>query len=171
MSVNSKQTMGLVTTETVSTGLDHADSSEQVVHNLNSGATSSTTLTGSSTPPATKVYSDEIELAAGTATVDLTSMVGAFSASVDFTSAKIQQIYIKAHAANTSHIVVSQNVATPYFLLGLTGDTITLHPGSSVQFELGAGVLAAVGAGAKLVDFDSAGDADAKFDIHLVAGI
>jgi hypothetical protein len=168
MSVSAKQQMGMVTTETVSTGLDHGDATEAVAHNLNSGGVSTTTLTSTTTPPATKVYSDEIDLVAGAATIDLTSLTGPFSASVDFTGLKVQQIYIKAHAANTSHITLVEGVANPYFLFGITADRITVHAGTEVMFRMNE-ALADVAAGAKTIDASSA-DLDAKFDIHLVAG-
>jgi hypothetical protein len=170
MSVAAKLQMGMQTVETIATSQDFGESTIDYTHNLNSTAQTSSTLTAATTPPATKAYSDRITLAAGTHTLDLTSMVGPFGAAVTFNTLKIQQLYIKAASTNTAVIVVSQNVATPYFLLGVTGDTLSLHAGTEVMFKFGAGVLAAAGAGAKWVDFDST-DLDAIFDIHIVAGI
>ena len=167
MSVSSKQIMGLVTTETISTQLDKGDQTEDVTHNLNTGALSTSTLASGTTVPATKVYQDEISLIAGTATIDLTDLLGAFGAAVDFSGLKVQQVYIKADSANANTMEFAEAVANGYFLFGTTGDQITLAAGDEAMLRFGDW-LPDVAAGAK--DILVTGTGTEKFTIHLVAG-
>ena len=126
------------------------------------------TLDTSSGIPVTKVWSDTVQLTAGTVTLDLTALVRPNLANIDFTGLKVQLVKIKADTANTAVIIVKPAVSNGYFLLG---DTDAQWTGAALDqlLQQTNDTLPDVAGGAKDITITSS-DADAKFDIILAAG-
>ena len=93
------------------------------------------TLNASSTVPATKVFSDNLVLAGGDQTLDLTALTGAASTTVNFTDLKVQLVALAASTSNATAVTVTGGAANPYNILGetnATSDKISIPPGGSL---------------------------------------
>lgn len=125
-------------------------------------------LTATTTPPATKVFSDQRQLAAGTNTIDLETLLGALGSALTFTGLKVQLVMIVAAAANTDRILVEPAAVNPYNLFGAATAEVSLGPGEAVMF-VAKDSLSDVGATASDITVTSP-DTDAIYEILLVAG-
>lgn len=146
-------------------------SDPQIDHEL--GTPISGILTASSTVPATKVWTDERSLVAGSDSIDLTSLTGPAGTSIDFTGLKVCLLAIAADKDNTEPIKFDVGAANGYNLFGSATSELSLD---AYTGQYGAGVamfcpetLPDVAAGAKAIDVTSA-DLDATYQIMLVAG-
>ena len=121
--------------ETVASGLDNV-ADRPIRHTL--GADSGT-LTASTTPAATQTFSDTIALAAGAGTLDLTSLAGPSSTTIDFTGLKVQLIKIKTPATNSGSIIIEhKDAVTGYNLFGDdngSDESIEVPPDTVLQFK------------------------------------
>lgn len=164
MSVSAKYNLKLHVDEVLALGLDNV-ANPTAVHETTD---ESGTLNAGSTPPATKAWSDERQLAGGTDTFDLTALANGNLANVDFTGLKVQLVKIVADPTNTDDIVVADGASNGYHLFGDASGQITLGPGGAALLFF-QDSLPDVSGTAKNVTVTSA-DADAIYDIILVAG-
>lgn len=166
-SVSAQFNAGLEVTEVVAYGLDNVPDPSSV----HSFGPDNATLTATSTPAVTKVFSDTIALAAGAGTLDLTSLAGPASTTVDFTGLKVQIVKLKTPASNSGSIIVEhKDAATGYNLFGddnNSDESIEVPPGTVLIFIYNE-ALADVGANAK--DLKFAGTGTDGMQIMLVAG-
>jgi hypothetical protein len=166
MSVSALYVMKLIATETPALGLDNAD---DVPFDHDIGVTNGT-LTASSTVPATKAYSDDINLVAGQATIDLSNLGGPISSTVDFTGLKVQLVYITCPATNTGGITFDVGSSNGYNLFGAdsaSNESVEVMPGGAV-FAYHPNNAQDVGAADEEIDVTGTGTE--AFSILLVAG-
>ena len=150
--------------ETMALGLDNV-SDLQHKHQISGG---SGKLDANSTVPATKAWSDNRQLAAGSDSIDLNALPFGNLPNVDLTGVKVQLVKIKADAANTAAIKFKVGAANGYNIFGSATGEKSLPKGAQ-SIEFWNDQLPDVGAAAKNIDITSS-DADAKYDIELVAG-
>lgn len=125
-------------------------------------------LNGTTTPPATKAFSDEINLATGAATIDLADLEDIAGNALDFTGLKLQYLVFKAPNTNTSPVEVDVGATNGYNFAGDSASHVVIPAGGMVVL-VARDNLPDVGAAAKDIDLSSA-DADAKLQVVLVAG-
>lgn len=152
--------------ESLSLSEDHVSDPTVAHSDFGTGATS-VALSSGSTPPATQIWSDQITLSAGAATVDLSALTHPI-ATLDLTGLKVQAIKIAAASANTAAITASDGATNGYNIFGDASGQVTIAAGGEVVFYNPEG-NPDVGAAAKTIDFSS-GDTDAIFDIMVIAG-
>lgn len=130
-SVSARYALELEVTEVLALGLDNV-TDPSFVHSLGSP---NGTLSATSTPPVSKVFSDTLALVAGTKTLDLTSLAGPAGTTVDFTGLKVQQIALRCPTSNTLPILVQKGDANAYNMLGAdnaSAETIEVLPGDDI---------------------------------------
>ena len=120
--------------ETVAHGLDNADD-KPIRHEL---AQHQGVLNASSTPAATKAFSDDLTLVANAAAIDLTSLAGPLGAgTVDFSGLKVQLVKVSCPTSNAGSVAISaKDGTTGYGLFTPTnsgGLGIILSPGTSAM--------------------------------------
>ena len=134
-SVSAEFAMRCEVAETIALGLDNV-ADRAVTHTV--GADEGT-LNASSTPAVSQTFSDTIALAAGAGTLDLTSLAGPSSTTIDFTGLKVQLIKIKTPPTNAGSIIVEhKDGATGYNLFGddnTSDESIEVPPGSVMEFK------------------------------------
>lgn len=150
MAVTLKYAHQATVEETITVGTPFAkDSLAKVTHNL---LNQSGTLNASSTPPVTKVGSDEdVEIYGGIATIDLTDLIGTNGAAVDGTGLKVQHILIVANEDNYDPITVEPGASNGYELKGASWSE-DLDPGDIFQLTK-IDTAPDVASGAKNIDF------------------
>jgi len=119
-----------------------------------------------------KVWSDNRALAAGTDTIDLTSLArGSALVAEDFTGLYVKFIAVMAPYANTAAIKVTAGGANGYLLWGSAAGELNVGAEAVVTMFAagGPGSPPVVAAGAKNITLTST-DLDATYDILLVAG-
>ena len=134
MSVSALYVMKLLVTETPDLALDNA-TDVPFEHDID---VTNGTLDASSTVPATKAYSDTINLVAGGATIDLRTLVGPMASAVDFDGLKVQLVYITCPATNTGGVTFAVHGATGYNLFGTdnaSAERVEVMPGGAVLME------------------------------------
>lgn len=146
-------------------GFDHV-TDPTIRHRL--AALAAVTLNASSTPPATKTYSDEIQLAAGAATLDLQALDRGDLTDADFTGLKVQVAIFYAHSTNTDTVTIADGAANGYEIFGDANGQVTLNPGDIIV-QYCTDTLDDVAAADSEIDLSSA-DGDAKVDVLLIAG-
>jgi len=121
----------LVVTETKDFGLDLAGN-PTITH---TAGTDSGTLTASTTPPATKTWSDTRALVAGADTFDLYALAGPLSTIITFNTLKVQMVKIVCPTTNSAAMTFASGDANPYNLFGVAAgtDTVTLKPGDKIE--------------------------------------
>ena len=119
--------------------------------------------------PATKVAGDSVDLAGGTLTLDLTALVGAAGAAVDFTGLKVQVAKFRNVSTNTGTLVITVGAANGYNIFGDADGSVTLGIGAEILMYC-PDTLDAVAAADLGIDITSAADADATLEYMLVAG-
>lgn len=160
MSVSASLRIAAGVTETLETGVD-ASSSPTIRQN---GFDFSSTISATSTVPATKCAFDSAALVAGAYTLDLSNTVGTLGATVDMTGLKVQFILVKNTGSN--RITMSQGGSNPYNLGGASF-TIPIEAGQTIGLY-GADVNPDVASGAKNIAF--AGTGTDTFNFIVVAG-
>ncbi len=124
-------------------------------------------LSGTTSPPIEKVYSDRIQLVAGARTLDLTALVpGNITPDTDFTGLKIQLLQFTSPENNLADITITPGASDGYDLGG-AGMSVTLSPGDTIIFALNDNAPD-VGPTDKEIDF--AGSLIDDIDILIVAG-
>lgn len=120
--VSAAYAFGVEVAETLALGLDNVDD-KPVTHSI--GADTST-LNASSTPAATKQFSDTIALTAGAATLDLKSLAGPAGTTVNFDGLKVQLVKLKCPSTNSGGITVNaKDDVTGYNLFGTDNAAVT----------------------------------------------
>ncbi len=120
--VRSKYAITLVVDETIALGLANAND-PTTQHTLGADAA---TLTGTTTPPATKVFSKTINLTAGIASLDLTSLAGPNSTTITFAGLKVQNVKLVCPNTNTGSITIAaKDGTTGYNLFGPNNAVVT----------------------------------------------
>jgi hypothetical protein len=153
-------------TETLDLDADLPVADPSRIHQIASGVTG--TLTGTSTVPATKVWSDYRTIGAASETLDFTALVRTPLANLDASGLKLQLMLLKADSTNVSAgIVFADGASNGYNLLGDASGQVTLLPGQ-VLFLYGGDKAQDVAAGDKTIDVT--GDATDKYKIVLVFG-
>lgn len=166
MSVSVTSTQKLKVVETVTTS-DPVVGDGSFTHQQANEA--DVTLNATSTPKAEDVYSGQVQLSSGTATVDLTSLTNSTGGTAkDFTGKKVQVFKLHAASDNTAGVVVAPAVSNGYNLFGDSDGQVTLGANEYLS-RFCNDQLAAVGASAKDLTLTSS-DVDAKLNILLVAG-
>lgn len=117
--------------ETLSTSVDSIVSANRTL--THSAFNSTASLSGSTTPPVTKVAAFTKALGAGAGTIDLTSLTGVNGGSVDGTGLKVQVMKITAPTANANVISIIPAAANGYDFFG-SDFKITLQPGAEALF-------------------------------------
>lgn len=143
----------LTVTETVETGTPFAtDAKAKVVHDqLNT----SLSLSATTTPPITKVSTQQITISGGGGTIDLTSLPGTNGATVVGTGLKVQAIKFACPGGtdgNTDPVVIEPGASNPYSLGGSTWAGDELEPGDEITRTY-RDTLADVASGAKTIDY------------------
>ncbi len=129
----------LTVTETLSTNVPAA-SAPDIIHSAFNIAR--TNQTSSSTPPVTKIAAFEQALAAGAATIDLTSLTGTNGAAVTGEGLRVQYMLLVPKSTNTGVITISKGAANGYDGFGAD---------FSIELPAGAG-------GALLINDDNGSD-------------
>ena len=166
MSVSALYVMKLIATETPDLGLDNADN---VPFDHDIGVVNGT-LIASSTVPATKASSDDINLVAGAATIDLTSLPGPLSTTVTFDGLKVQLVKIKCPTTNTGGVTFAVGAANGYNLFGAdnaSAERVEVMPGGS---EMRQTPNNGEDVDATHKNIDVTGTGTEAFQIELVAG-
>jgi len=123
-------------------------------------------MTPSTTPPASEVWSDQPALVAGVFTLDLTSLVGSNLAAKDFTGLKVQIFQFSNPESNANNITITPGVSNDYDLMG-AGMSNTLAPGDMMLLILnGSGPVV----GASDAELDFLGTGTEVMDLMIVAG-
>ncbi len=135
---------------------------------LRSGHTESQDgLSATTTPAVTKQAGGAHQLTAGAETLDLTAMANDAGGAVDMTGLKVQAVYIRITTA-TAPVVFAKGATNGYALFAASSGQIGLAAGEDVLLRFNES-RPDVAAGAKTIDVSSA-DADAEYEIYLVAG-
>lgn len=122
-------------TETLALGLDNVPGETAFPHSLGSPGG---TLSATSTPPATKTFSDNVALVAGTKTLDLQALAGPAGTTVNFTGLKVQLIALRCPEGNTLPVLVQKGDANAYNLLGAdnaSAETFEVMPGDDILIK------------------------------------
>lgn len=136
MSVEAAYNLKLQAAEVVALGLDHVEDPE-VTHDI--GDTSGT-LTGTTSPAATKGWSDKVTLSGGSASLDLTALPFGNLPNVNFNGLRPQLLKVSCPTTNTGGITIEKKDAvTGYNLFGAdntTAEKITVLPGQTYGIQL-----------------------------------
>ncbi len=104
------------------------------VKGVASGATAATLGTSG---PITKIYSDQIALSGGAATIDLMvlpqSAGGDITQNVSFSGLKVQFYLFENPSTNANAITIDGDGTHPYELFGGATGLVTLEPGESIM--------------------------------------
>lgn len=166
--VTAKYDLRITADETLALGLDHGtDTPFEHTLGVHNGK-----LTATTTPAATKVFSDNIALSSGSATLDLTSLSGPATTTVDFTGLKVQLIKLTCPLTNTAGITVdAKDASTGYNLFGADNAATT------EKQEVLPGCVASFFMNDKLEDVDSThkdltltGTGTEAINVLLIAG-
>lgn len=126
-------------------------------------------LTPATTPAVSKVWADQIQLSAGTLTIDLTNLDNGNLPNIDMTGLKVQIWKIFAASANTAHIVAVPAASNGYDFLGpAASGSISIGPGGAAMMLFNED-LEDVDATNHDITFTSS-DVDAILDIQVLAG-
>lgn len=116
MSVELTYGVQVTAVETLTTNMPAAAAgNRKITHN---GYNSSANLTANSTPPVTLVAAFEKALSSGTATIDLTALVGTNGATVNGNGLKVQVIKIRGKTGNANPITIAVGASNGYQLAG-----------------------------------------------------
>jgi hypothetical protein len=132
MSVEAAYNLKLQIDEVVALGEDHV-TDPTVEHDI--GAVSGT-MDATTTPAATKAWSDTVALAAGVASLDLTALARPSLPNVDLTGLKVQIVKIACPAGNTTGIEIVTGATNGYNLFGATKATaekVSILPGMKLE--------------------------------------
>ncbi len=150
--------------ETPVLGLDKA-SDPQLVHSITLPIPS--ILSGVTTPPASKIFSDRLQLVAGALVIDLQALPqGNIIPDIDLTGLKIQILQFTSPETNLADITLTPGAVDPYNLGG-AAMSITLSPGDTHLFLLNDSAPDVANLDSQL---DFAGSLIDDVDLLIVAG-
>jgi hypothetical protein len=129
MSINVQYSSALVTAETLTVNAGHQASGQIVTSQLARGLSA---LGSASTPPCSLRAGQDMALAAGAGTIDLTALLGTNGVTVTGAGLKVQFAKFSAPAANSAAITVA---------IGGTNGCDNFGPSFSVKLVPGAEVL------------------------------
>jgi hypothetical protein len=159
--------MLLEVVETVAQSLDLAVD-EKITHETDQ--TTRGTLNASTTPAVSQVFSDSINLVAGEATLDLTSLTGPAGVTVNFDGLKVQLALFVCPSTNTAPILIQNGAANAYNLLGKDNASSETH-------EVLSGGFMGLGHNDRAEDVDAThknvkftGEGTETIEVILVAG-
>lgn len=164
MSVSAVVAMTVNVDETLETNVGAQAASNRIVKHTE--YTSSRTINASSSQPATKVASFEKDMSGGAATIDLTALTGTNGATVTLSGLKVQAIKVKAKAANSNVLTLTEGASNGYELAG-SGWTVALLPSQEFMFW-GHDATPDVGGAAKEIDI--AGTDTQGVEVIVVGG-
>lgn len=130
--------------------------------------TTTAVLTSGSTPPVTKIWSDEAALTAGAATIDLTALPTPHDDNVTFSTLKVQLVYFKNKSTNTDTLTIVDGATNGYNIFGDASGQVTLGIGDEILMKCND-TLQDVGASDLAIDLSSS-DTDATYQVILAAG-
>lgn len=165
MSVSVTYTAALTIRETLTDNVPAAVETKRLVTHDQFNKTS--TIDSGTSPAGTLSATFEQALTAGTATIDLTALVGTNDIAVDGTGLRVQAIRLVCKTANTSPVSIGEGAANGYdgfgssFLLGLPAD------GNFLIETQGGGAV--IGGANKTLDLASS-DVDAIVEISILLG-
>lgn len=159
-------------TETIEVGAD-LHPNPPVVHSLDNlvNVLLGGNLTGTSTPQGLQVWSDQFDLVAGAATLDLENLAyPAERTAENFNGNKIIALQVGCPSTNTAPVTIAGGATNPYELFGSASTQIDVAPGMVyTMIDTKVDNLVAVSASVSEVDLSSS-DTDATVAIILVAG-
>ena len=162
MSVTLSYSSKISVSETLETNVPAA-TDKGVTH---TGYDTTATLNATSTPAATKFAAFEKALSTGTATIDLTALVGTNGAAVDGSGLRVQAIKFRNKSTNANVLTLAKGSANGYDGLGASF-SITLPPGGEVLVRTKAGGAVIGGTNKNL---DLAGTGAQVAEIAIVMG-
>ncbi len=162
LSVTYKSTVTVA--ETLTGNAPFASSSKKVV--THDQFDTSATLNSGSTPPVTTFAAFQKALSGGSATIDLTSVLGTNGVTVNFTGLKIQLAKFRNPATNANNITIVAGASNGYDLNG-ADFSLTIAPGEEWTYK-GLDTSPDVGSGAKTLDLS--GTLAQALDVYLVGG-
>ncbi|MDX1388475.1 MAG: hypothetical protein R3344_04765, partial [Acidobacteriota bacterium] len=122
-----------------------------------------------SSVPATQVASvSDVDLTAGAATIDLTSLTNGFGDALDGTGLKVQLFYFRSAADNTDTITIVDGATNGYNIFGDAAGQVTVPVGGTILWE-GDDALDDIAAGDATIDLSSS-DTDATYSYVIVMG-
>lgn len=155
-------------TETIALGIDGTDNPVVVSSTATSAAG---TLTPSSTIPGSQQWSDTVNMTDGTETLDLSALTkGGLSTAVNLNGLDIQLFKVIAAKTNTANLTITDGAANGYNIFGDASGQVTLPPGGAIMIYGHDGLDTIVTDTNDEIDFACAGDIDASYDVHIVAG-
>lgn len=130
MGISVNYNLQLDVTAQLATGEDNVQSAASQTYTIsgNNGQ-----LSGTSTVPASKYWTDNRTLAGSSETLDLTSLTGPYASSVTFNGLRIQCIKIVAGSANVADIIVDIGDTNPYHIFGDANAQVTLKAGAALE--------------------------------------
>lgn len=135
MSVAATIRQHMIVVETVQSGTPAApDSKSKITHDAWKIDKS---LNASSTPPITMTSAQEITIASGVGSIDLTALPGTGGATLDGTGLKVQGVLLTAPGGedgNAGPITIAPGASNPYSLGGATWAGEDLEPGDSRHY-------------------------------------
>ncbi len=150
--------------ETPVLGLDKVND-PQLVHAITLPIPS--ILSGITTPPASKVFSDRLQMLAGAFTLDLQALPqGNIIPDIDLTGLKIQILQFTSPETNLADITITPGASDPYELSG-AAMSVTLSPGDTHIWLLNDNAPDVANNDAEL---DFAGTLIDDIDLLIVAG-
>lgn len=167
-SVTAHYDLKLDVEEVLALSLDLAD---DVPHTHKTDETTRGTLTATTTPAVSKVFSKSVNLSSGAGSLDLTSLTGPAGTTVDFTGLKVHLVKLACPSTNTAGITVDRAASTAYNLFGAdnaSAEQVEVLPGASLLFYHGNDQTEDVDATHK--DVQLAGTGSEAIEVILVAG-
>lgn len=130
---------------------------------------SSKSLGALTTPPATLHAAFEKALAAGTATIDLTALVGTNGIAVNGTGLRVQVLRVRAKSTNANPITIGKGATAGYIGFG-TDFSLTLGGGASPGEALIYTADAASDIGPANKTLDLVGTGTQSLEVEIVLG-
>ncbi len=148
--------------ETVALGLDNV-TDPRIIHEI--GLLLPAKLTSATTPPVTKIWSDNVALAAGAKVLDLEALVNDNLPNVNFVGLKVQLLVFSVPAGNSA-ITITSGASNGYDIGGASSSW-AIGPGGQLILLLNETAPDVAGADSEI---DFAGTGSETFDILMVAG-
>ena len=149
--------------ETVALGLDNV-TDPRIIHALEILLPAK--LTSSTTPPATKVWSDQVALSGGAVTLDLEALVNVNLPNINFVGLKVQVLVMSCPASNSGPITIVPGASNDYDIGGASM-SFAVSPGGMLVYLSDDDAPDVASADSEL---DFSGTSAEVFDILMVAG-
>jgi len=149
--------------ETLEANIDSLGSDKSITHTQFNTAQS---LTGSTTPPVTKVAAAVVALDAGAKTIDLAALTGTNGVTVNGTGLKVQVLKFKNKSDSANEMSIEPGESDGYDLGG-SDMKVTMQPGQEVTIY---GNDASPDIGASDKELDLAGTGAQECELMIVMG-